>query len=63
MPAQATAYKIGMLKIQALRQLAEKQLGEEFDIRAFHDVILGSGPLPLPMLEEKVISWLHEKKS
>jgi uncharacterized protein (DUF885 family) len=63
MPAQATAYKIGMLKIQALRQLAEKQLGEEFDIRTFHDVILGSGPLPLPMLEQKVIGWLHEKKS
>jgi len=62
MPAQATAYKIGMLKIQALRRLAEKERGKQFDIRRFHDVVLGSGPLPLPMLEEKVIHWLQETK-
>lgn len=61
MPAQATAYKIGMLKIQSLRQLAESKLADEFDIGAFHDVILGSGPLPLPLLEDKVIEWLDQK--
>lgn len=62
MPAQATAYKIGMLKIQALRQLAETELADEFDIRTFHDVVLGSGPLPLPLLEEKVVNWVDEAK-
>jgi uncharacterized protein (DUF885 family) len=61
MPAQATAYKIGMLKIQSLRQLAESKLADEFDISAFHDVILGSGPLPLPLLEDKVTEWLDQK--
>ena len=58
MPAQATAYKIGMLKIQALRAEAAGTLGAVFDIRKFHDVVLGSGPLPLSMLEAKVDAWI-----
>ncbi len=57
-PGQATAYKIGMLKIQELRQLAEDQLGDQFDIRAFHDVILGGGALPLELLERRVNDWI-----
>ena len=57
MPGQATAYKIGMLKILALREAAEKRLGERFDLRGFHDAILRSGALPLTMLEENIRAW------
>ncbi len=59
-PAQATAYKIGMIEIQALRARAETSLGESFDIRDFHDLILGSGPLPLQQLSEQVDRWLEQ---
>jgi uncharacterized protein (DUF885 family) len=59
MPGQATAYTVGMLKIVALRRDAEQALGERFDIRDFHDVILRSGPLPLDLLEEQVASWVN----
>ena len=62
MPGQATGYKIGMLKIQELRQRAETQLGDQFDIRKFHDIILGSGALPLDLLERQVESWIEETK-
>ena len=61
-PGQATGYKIGMLKIQELRQRAETQLGDQFDIRQFHDIILGSGALPLELLERHVDSWIEETK-
>ncbi len=54
LPGQATSYKIGMLKIQELRRKAETALGDRFDIRAFHDTILGGGALPLTILEERV---------
>ena len=58
MPGQAVSYKTGMLKIQELRARAETALGDEFDIRGFHDVLLGGGELPLPMLEARVDNWI-----
>ena len=60
MPGQATAYKIGMLKILELRERAREKLGEKFDIRAFHDVIIGDGDMPLEILERKVDKWIAE---
>ena len=57
-PGQALAYKIGALTIQRLRRKAEDQLGPRFDIRAFHDQVLGSGALPLPVLEDKIDRWI-----
>ncbi len=62
MPGQATAYKIGMNKILELREDAKNKLGEKFDIREFHDVVLTSGALPLNILESKVNSWINKKK-
>ncbi len=62
MPGQATSYKIGMLKIQELRQSAENQLGDKFDIKGFHDTILGSGALPLELLERRVNEWIEAEK-
>lgn len=63
MPGQATAYKIGMLKILELRREAEQALGEAFDIRAYHDVVLASGALPLDVLESQVRAWISENKT
>jgi uncharacterized protein (DUF885 family) len=57
-PGQATAYKIGMRKILELRQTAQQALGGHFDLRAFHDVILTSGPVPLNILENIVNEWI-----
>lgn len=62
-PGQATAYMIGKLKIMELRDRARTQLGDEFDIRAFHDVILTSGPVPLSIMEENVDAWIAEVKA
>ena len=59
-PGQATAYKIGMMKFQELRVNAESALKNNFDIRAFHDVVLGAGALPMPMLESRISSWIEE---
>ncbi|WP_068545668.1 DUF885 domain-containing protein [Thalassotalea crassostreae] len=63
LPGQATAYKIGMLKIQELRAMAEKELGDKFDIRGFHDTILGGGAMPLDILERRVKTWIETVKS
>jgi len=57
-PGQATAYLIGMLKYRELRAKAEAAMGARFDLRAFHDLVLGSGPLPLGLLERKVDRWI-----
>ena len=61
-PGQATGYKIGMIKIQELRAHAKAELGDKFDIRAFHDVILGGGSLPLTILERKVNTWIEQTR-
>ena len=57
-PGQALAYKIGQLKILQLRARAEVELGEQFDIRAFHDELLGAGALPLDLLERRMDRWM-----
>ncbi|GGF83188.1 DUF885 domain-containing protein [Alteromonas lipolytica] len=62
-PGQATSYKIGMLKILELRAKAEAELGEKFDIRDFHDVVLGSGAVPLAILERMVDNWIAKEKA
>jgi uncharacterized protein (DUF885 family) len=60
-PGQALAYKIGQLKIRELRDRAEEKLGDNFDIRAFHSVILVDGALPLSLLEKKVDRWITDQ--
>ncbi|NNE42258.1 MAG: DUF885 domain-containing protein [Marinicaulis sp.] len=60
MPGQATAYKIGMNKILELRERAKNELGDKFDVRAYHDVVLKNGPVPLAVLEENVDAWIVE---
>jgi len=61
-PAQALAYKIGQLKISAIRAKAEKILGPRFDIRAFHDELLKDGALPLDILEAKMDAWISKQE-
>lgn len=60
MPGQATAYKIGMLKILELRERAKTALGDKFTLGEYHDVVLRDGPVPLAILEEKVDAWIAE---
>jgi uncharacterized protein (DUF885 family) len=62
-PGQALAYKLGQLKISELRGKAEKSLAAKFDVRAFHDEVLGEGALPLTVLEERVTKWIEREKS
>jgi uncharacterized protein (DUF885 family) len=61
-PGQALAYKTGQLKISELRARAEAALGDRFDIRAFHEQILGTGALPLAVLERKIDAWIAERR-
>jgi uncharacterized protein (DUF885 family) len=62
-PGQATAYMIGKLKIMELRNIARAELGDDFDIRGFHDAILTSGPVPLSIMEENVLQWVETQRS
>ncbi|MFT3978447.1 MAG: DUF885 domain-containing protein [Sphingomonas bacterium] len=62
LPGQATGYKIGMLKIMELRRRAERELGPKFDIKGFHDLLIGSGSLPLSILERQVDAWIAAHK-
>jgi uncharacterized protein (DUF885 family) len=61
-PGQALAYKIGQLKIKEQREKATRELGPQFDIREFHDVVIGSGAVPLDVLDGLVDKWIAEKK-
>ena len=61
-PGQALAYKIGELKIKELRAMAKDELGDAFDIRAFHDQVLGNGALPLRVLETHIKEWVASQK-
>ena len=62
-PAQATSYMLGMLEIRRLRTLAETTLGEDFDMRGFHDRVVGMGSITLPMLEESIEAWIAEQQT
>lgn len=61
-PGQALAYKLGQMRILELRARARRQLGERFDLRAFHDALLADGPLPLDVLEENMNRWIDQQK-
>jgi uncharacterized protein (DUF885 family) len=61
-PGQALAYKLGQMEILKLRESAKKELGDKFDIRQFHDAVLGNGALPLDVLDEEVTTWINSRK-
>ncbi len=60
-PGQATSYLLGSLEIQRLRRLAEEKLGEQFDIKAFHDMVIANGNVSLPMLGAAVNTWIADR--
>jgi uncharacterized protein (DUF885 family) len=61
-PGQALAYKLGQMKILELRARAKNELGPKFDIRKFHDAVLGEGPLPLDVLDQQITAWIAAQK-
>ncbi len=63
MPGQALAYKVGMTKLLDLRDLARAELGDKFDIREFHNVVLTNGSVPLDILEDMVKQYIAGKKA
>ncbi len=63
MPGQATAYTVGMLKLLELREKAKTALGDKFDIRQFHDVVLKNGAVPLDVLEQLVDQYIQSAKA
>ena len=63
MPGQATAYKVGMMKILELREKAMNELGDKFDLRDFHDVVLKNGAVPLDILERIVDTYIEETQA
>jgi uncharacterized protein (DUF885 family) len=62
-PGQALGYKIGQLKIIELREKAKRELGDKFDIKAFHDEVLGAGALPMDVLEQRINDWIATRKA
>ncbi len=62
-PGQALAYKLGQLRILEMRELAKKELGATFDIRAFHDEVLGASALPLDVFEKRMVAWIATRKA
>ncbi len=62
-PGQALAYKLGELKIKELRSFAAQQLGDDFEVRDFHDQVLGAGPLPLAILDARIRQWVTEQRA
>jgi uncharacterized protein (DUF885 family) len=62
-PGQATCYKIGMIRIQQMRDKARVALGNKFSYRAFHDQVLGGGSLPMPVLEARIDRWIQKQKA
>jgi len=62
-PGQALAYKLGELKIRELRSRAEKELGNKFDLRRFHDAVLGQGAVPLDTLDAQINAWIAAEKA
>ena len=62
-PGQALAYMVGRLEIQRMRADAERRLGGDFDIRTFHDTVLGAGSLPLSVLADQIDTWLGREQS